>query len=410
MSTHKKIVILAEDQKRTKFITDTLAQKKVPYEFWDLSSNTLDLAQVPIKNVVYYNRVSPSSAMRNNHGTPSFAKLLLTWLEHHGATIINPPHTLDIEMSKGYQTMLLNAAGISTPKTFACVGKTDVAKTLKTHFMNSKVVVKTNLGGSGAHVETFKDGKSAAAAVASEKIKSFDGVFIVQEFVQSIAHTEQQQITQCAEVDPAAQPIVPLLEIPQPVEPGPTVPVSGRRTFRARVVHPQTPRYQGRQQGSQPAVVAKAVPPPKLAPVNKKAPPAAPEYAYRLEIIGHKPMYVLRMNTDQYRAPARCPCEGGSSTLERFQVLMKPEREIPLVSATVYKDFVAKAVQMTKDHKIGTAAFEFKINASGVPQVYDLNVNTNYNPSAENFARKHYHDVAVPKGLDTLVEFLSGHL
>jgi len=440
----KKIIILFEDSKRTKFVTDMLAQKKIPYELWDLSSHNIDMSKIPLKDVVYYNRVSPSSSTRGNDGTPAYAKILLSYLENHGATVINPSNTLDIEMSKAMQTILLNNAGIKTPQTFVCVGKGDVINVIKQNFLNRKLVIKTNLGGSGDNVEIYNDGKSAILGMTSNKVKAVDGVFIVQEYVHSITHDERQQIIQCSEELSTTNNTAPVPEIETGPILGPPVTAQTMRMSQRTInrvpkiaintvpppvvvvsptpprasMTPRSGRFSGHQQrgivrqnGQLRQVNAHTTSTNKLIPQSKSAAATSgPDYAYRLEIIGHKVIYVLRMNIALFNAPQRCPCEGGTSILEKFQVLMKPEREIPFSSHQIFNTFSEKAVQFTKTHKIGTAAFEFRVNSSGEPTVYDLNINTNYNPSAEIFARKHYRDIEVPSGLEKLTEYLASHL
>jgi hypothetical protein len=131
---------------------------------------------------VIFNRMSPS-ADRRNHGSSIF--YTQSWLGHYealGSRVINGSSAFRYETSKALQLSLLHSLGLPFPK--ARVIHDPRLAVEASQGLRFPVVVKPNVGGSGAGIVRFDSPDDLAAAVNDGRIAlGYDHVGLVQEFI-----------------------------------------------------------------------------------------------------------------------------------------------------------------------------------------------------------------------------------
>jgi D-ala D-ala ligase C-terminus len=128
------------------------------------------------------NRMSPS-AWNRDHGDCIFYTLgYLEHLQARGVRVINGLKAFRTELSKAGQLSLLDSLGLPYPK--ARVIHRPEQAVAATEGLRWPVVVKPNIGGSGAGVKRFDTpGHLQAAAEAGELAFGLDSTALVQEFI-----------------------------------------------------------------------------------------------------------------------------------------------------------------------------------------------------------------------------------
>lgn len=122
------------------------------------------------------NRMSPSAWTRGNERAIFSTLHYLAHLERIGAPVLNGLSAYGLELSKARQASLLAALGIPHPRTrVVCdpAGVADAAAGLE-----FPVLVKPNIGGSGAGIRSFGSLEELAAAALDGGL---DGTLVVQE-------------------------------------------------------------------------------------------------------------------------------------------------------------------------------------------------------------------------------------
>ena len=128
------------------------------------------------------NRMSPS-AWNREHGDAIFYTLgFLGHLERRGVRVINGLKAFRTELSKAAQLSLLDELGLPYPK--ARVIHRASQALAATEGLRWPIVVKPNIGGSGAGVKRFDTPEALqAAADAGELAFGLDSTALVQEFI-----------------------------------------------------------------------------------------------------------------------------------------------------------------------------------------------------------------------------------
>lgn len=129
-----------------------------------------------------FNRISPSAYLRDN-GSAIFHTLdFLTHLERIGTRVINGSRAFSFEISKARQLTLLANLGLPGPRSRVIHRAADAA--IAAEGLRFPVVVKANIGGSGAGIVRYDSLQELSAAAAAETIElGLDHVALVQEYV-----------------------------------------------------------------------------------------------------------------------------------------------------------------------------------------------------------------------------------
>jgi hypothetical protein len=127
------------------------------------------------------NRMSPSAYVRG-HGHAIFASLAyLRHLEIQGVPVVNGAQAFALELSKTAQISLLARLGLPHPKTVVINSPAQAGSAAEA--LTFPILVKPNIGGSGARVQRFEGRDALAAAVADGRLDlGIDQTALVQEF------------------------------------------------------------------------------------------------------------------------------------------------------------------------------------------------------------------------------------
>ncbi len=131
---------------------------------------------------LFFNRMSPS-AYRRGHGQAIFyTQYYLAHLEQRGKRVVNGQRAFRFETSKALQLSLLESLGLPYPKARVINRSIDAIAAVKG--LRFPIVVKPNIGGSGAGVTKFDNRKQLEEAVQENKLDlGLDNTALVQEFI-----------------------------------------------------------------------------------------------------------------------------------------------------------------------------------------------------------------------------------
>ncbi|WP_375427375.1 RimK family alpha-L-glutamate ligase [uncultured Sphingomonas sp.] len=141
--------------------------------------NPADLAR-PAR--VVFNRIAMSSFLRSGEHPIFHGVALLDHWRRSGARVINGAEVLSVDASKARQLSLLAGLGLAIPETRVVHRAADVEAAAGE--IGFPLVVKANIGGSGAGIVRFDNSSELRAVVAAGELPlSIDGVLLVQEYV-----------------------------------------------------------------------------------------------------------------------------------------------------------------------------------------------------------------------------------
>lgn len=131
---------------------------------------------------VIFNRVAMSSFLREPEHPLYYTMALLDHWRGLGARVLNGPEVLAIDSNKARQLSLLQRLGLVTPRTRVVHRAADLAAAAEE--IGYPLLVKANVGGSGAGIMRFDSAAELKAVVAAgEAPSSVDRVLLVQEAV-----------------------------------------------------------------------------------------------------------------------------------------------------------------------------------------------------------------------------------
>ena len=140
-----------------------------------------DPAGSPPPAPLIFNRVAMSSFLRDADHSIFYTMAVLDHWRGAGARIINGPEAMAIDASKARQLSLIERLGFATPRTLAVHRAQDVVAAAKK--IGFPLLVKANVGGSGAGITRFASLAELEQAVAEGKLPtSIDNVLLVQAY------------------------------------------------------------------------------------------------------------------------------------------------------------------------------------------------------------------------------------
>jgi len=153
---------------------------EAPYERLFAVDATFDPAGPGPRWSLAVNKVSPSSYLRDHAAAIPFARSFLPFLEERGVPVVNGSPAFRLETSKAQQLLLLHSLGIRGPRARVVTSQARVSEAAAG--LRFPVIVKPNIGGSGALMRRFDEPAELAAAVSFEL--GPDGSGIVQEYLE----------------------------------------------------------------------------------------------------------------------------------------------------------------------------------------------------------------------------------
>jgi glutathione synthase/RimK-type ligase-like ATP-grasp enzyme len=131
---------------------------------------------------VVLNRIAMSSFLRTDEHPIFYAGALLDHWSRSGARVLNGAGVLAIDASKAWQLSLIASLGLAIPATRVVNRIADVEGAATG--IGFPVLVKANIGGSGAGIVRYDSLSDLRAAIADRTLPfSIDNVLLVQDFV-----------------------------------------------------------------------------------------------------------------------------------------------------------------------------------------------------------------------------------
>ena len=157
-----------------------LSRRNTPHLLLDATCQQFDFAWRDGHWALLFNRMSPS-AYRRGHGHTIFYTLnFLARLEQLGVHVINGYRAFQVEISKALQISLLDGLRLGYPLTRVINDGLQAPRAAEG--LRFPVVVKPNVGGSGAGIRRFDSPQELAAAAVNLDL-GLDHTALVQEFV-----------------------------------------------------------------------------------------------------------------------------------------------------------------------------------------------------------------------------------
>ena len=160
-----------------------LEARAIRYERIDAASNLLDIAEsLADKYSLFINRMSPSSHLRGHQSGIFHTQSVIAHAELNGVPVVNGVKAYSYEINKSKQLSLLASLNLGYPISKAI---NDASLALKaSEGVRFPIVVKANIGGSGAGIVRYNSREELAEAAATGSIQlGLDGTALVQEYV-----------------------------------------------------------------------------------------------------------------------------------------------------------------------------------------------------------------------------------
>ena len=165
-----------------------LDRRGVRYDALHLSGHRFDPADAALPAPVVLSRVAMSSFLREPEHGIFYAEALLAHWAARGARVINGAAVIAVDRSKARQLSLIAGLGLGVPRTRVVHRAADLVAAADA--VGFPLVVKANIGGSGAGIARYATAADLADAVAAGTVPdSIDRVLLVQEYVPTRAET-----------------------------------------------------------------------------------------------------------------------------------------------------------------------------------------------------------------------------
>jgi glutathione synthase/RimK-type ligase-like ATP-grasp enzyme len=165
-----------------------LERRGMSYVPVQLSGHSFDPASRELPAPLILSRVAQSSFLREPEHPIFYAAALLDHWQRRGATVLNGRKALAIDSSKGRQLSLIASLGLAIPETRVVHRTADLLAATKG--LNFPLLVKANIGGSGAGIVRYSSAEELRASIEDGTVpQSVDRVLLVQEYVPPAGDT-----------------------------------------------------------------------------------------------------------------------------------------------------------------------------------------------------------------------------
>ena len=158
-----------------------LDRRGVPYDALHAAAHRYDPSDAASPHAVVLNRMSPSAYLRGRGDAIFYTLQYLAHLDRLGVRVINGTDAWRTEISKAFQLTLLDRLGLAYPRARVIHHPSQAAAAAEG--LRFPVIVKPNIGGSGAGIVRF-DTPEALARRAATLDLGIDATALVQEYVQ----------------------------------------------------------------------------------------------------------------------------------------------------------------------------------------------------------------------------------
>ncbi len=175
------IGILDEHPEWSTRLIAELQSRRLPFEKIDHSNHAFDPRDREPRYSVIVNRTSPSSHTRGHRSVLFYAEAILGYFESIGVPVINPVAAYRLEKSKALQLDLFERLGLRYPRAVVVNHPDQVLKALDR--VRFPLLIKPNVGGSGAGIRRFDSRQELEAAVEALDFGP-DHTALVQEYIE----------------------------------------------------------------------------------------------------------------------------------------------------------------------------------------------------------------------------------
>jgi hypothetical protein len=157
-----------------------LDRRRVSYARLHASELVFDPSEDELPYALVLNRMSPSAWARGNADTIFHTLHFLAYLDEIGADVVNGYAPFQFEISKARQCALFARLGLRYPRARAVSDVRQLGRAAEG--LRFPVLVKPNVGGSGAGIRSFATRAELREAAAAEGVElGLDGTALVQE-------------------------------------------------------------------------------------------------------------------------------------------------------------------------------------------------------------------------------------
>jgi glutathione synthase/RimK-type ligase-like ATP-grasp enzyme len=176
------LAILYEHPEWFRPLFAALDRRGIAYRAIRLTDHSFDPADRGVPAPVVLNRVAMSSFLRDPEHGIFYAQSLLAHWRASGARVLNGPDVLAVDSAKARQLSLIAGLGLAIPETRVVHRREDILRAAEG--MAFPLLLKANVGGSGAGIVRYDDEAALAEAVAERFLPvSVDSVLLVQDYV-----------------------------------------------------------------------------------------------------------------------------------------------------------------------------------------------------------------------------------
>lgn len=160
-----------------------LDRRGTPYAAIDATSHSYDATNGDGTEFgLVFNRMSPSAYLRGRGHNILYTLNYLAHLEQTGVRVVNGLRAFRVETSKALQLSLLRSLGLPFPKARVINHAQEAVKAAEG--LRYPVVIKANIGGSGAGIVRFDRPEDLARAAREGRLDlGLDQAALVQEFI-----------------------------------------------------------------------------------------------------------------------------------------------------------------------------------------------------------------------------------
>jgi len=157
-----------------------LERRGLPYVRLDASAHAFDPSEDDVPYSLVVNRASPSAYLRGHRQSTFHTLHWLRHLERIGIPVVNGSQVYAFELSKASQLDLLEELGLPYPRSRAI---NDASRAVEAaRGLRYPVLIKANIGGSGAGIVRYESEAALAGAVSRGELNlGVDSVALVQE-------------------------------------------------------------------------------------------------------------------------------------------------------------------------------------------------------------------------------------
>ncbi len=178
----KPIAIYHEHPDWFKPLFAELEKRGLPYVRLNPARHRFNINETDVEYSLFFNRMSPSAYLRDGEQGLFFTLGYLKHLETFGTHTINGFKAFTYETSKAEQLSLIKKLGLGFPKTIIVNHASQIIAA--TEGLQFPIVVKANIGGSGAGITKYNSVESLQADIDDNAIDlGIDKTALVQEYI-----------------------------------------------------------------------------------------------------------------------------------------------------------------------------------------------------------------------------------